>query len=735
MKLVLIAFAVILLCTGLAALDYMLPSHQDTQYSHKILERDTNPGYARPDTLDYQFSIAPVNLLHSYYDYMIGSYNNIPLWKNPDPDYGGYFMTFHGKRTANGQRRMFYTYIDDNGVVEPMTDPLWPMAWEGYPSLAIDNVVGKPMYAWHGNYDGDTDPENEVVFVYDAYLFGAAGLLSYPVTIIDNPCALPAPYNTIDNEYIWPSVQTGPSPVAGMRRVYVLARNYKTHTVWSSENVRIAYADFNTQMLENNATLTWNYTSIPTLDAWNHDASMFRRMSGSFVVGNDGSIYYIGYHVTSNPVTDDTVEEPDLDVFSCDNFGAGNWSRVTFNSRYTGWNPREDYGTGNGYFKLTDGVTPVPDASLKWKVMNSGHFNAVMDETNARIHMPALFSLYFTEQVDGVLQQYTFPTFHTVKDLVYNISTQDFSLREIYPKALAPYDNYLWQPWDADDDGITDEYYNNPDNPNDPRNGNPMCVTTWPFPYWDNSASGSAMMFHYNHINITQPDQYGNMAIVWQDSNRARLYNTYPTDYPELAQYCDTPEIWISCSPDYGYHWSEPYSLNKVETTELANMKPMWVYPVNQVKGLGGNTPGFEGKLALMFFDDVTWGAYVIEGPIIRNGEGYVRFMELLFAPVQANEDQIAPTISVLQQNHPNPFHSETSISFTLSKDSPVNLSIYNVKGQLVKTLANGLTKKGENTYNWDGTDGNGRSVSSGLYFFKLNSEGKTETRKMMLIK
>lgn len=367
--------------------------------------------------------------------------------------------------------------------------------------------------------------------------------------------------------------------------------------------------------------------------------------------------------------------------------------------------------------------------------MNSSHFNAVIDESYNRIHMPSLWTMYFTETNNGELYQYYFPSFHTVKDLVYDINTQSFSLREVYPKALGSLDNYHWMPWDADGDLITDAYYTNPANPQDPLNGTPLMETTWPFPHWDSTTLSEAMMFHCNHINITQPDQYGNMAIVWQNSKRARLYNLYPTDYPDLALFADTPEIMIACSPDWGYTWSEPNSLNKVETPELANMKPMWVYPVNQVKGLGGNAPGFEGKLALMFYDDAVWDVYVIGGPIIRNGEGDVRFMELLYAPVQANDDQVAPALSFLLQNKPNPFDTSTQINFVMPKAGWAELSVYNVKGQLVKTLCSGRREKGETSLVWDKTDAEGRIVSGGIYLYKLTTQSITETKKMLLLR
>ncbi|MFO7659840.1 MAG: T9SS type A sorting domain-containing protein, partial [Candidatus Cloacimonadaceae bacterium] len=206
-----------------------------------------------------------------------------------------------------------------------------------------------------------------------------------------------------------------------------------------------------------------------------------------------------------------------------------------------------------------------------------------------------------------------------------------------------------------------------------------------------------------------------------------------PNDYPELAPFADTPEIWISCSPDGGFSWSDPISLNKVETPELANMKPMWVYPANKVKGTGGND--FSGKLALMFYDDLSWGSFQLPSPTGQNDGGYVRFMELNFTTTAAEDESAVPASSVLEQNQPNPFNSDTSISFTMPKAGWAELSVYNVKGQLVKTLCSGWLEKGEKTLTWDKSDTAGRTVSNGIYFYKLATQGTTETRKMLLLR
>ncbi len=730
----LLIITLLILVSVIFAEDYMLPGPQRNLTAAQTKERFVQP--SRPDSIIVEFTVNPLNLLFSYYDYMIGGYNDLPLCVEPDPTYGGYFMAFHGKRTATGQRRVFYSYISDTGVVENMNEHTNVQNWEGYPGIAVDPVSGKPLYAWHVNVDADA--ELEVQFAYDAFLFGAAGLISDPVVIFNNPSSLPAPYNTTNNEFIWPTVQIGPSPVAGMRRAYVLVRNAVTHTSYPVENVKIAYADFDGDMLETGSNLTWSFTNIPTLDAWNHDTNVWRRPNFAFTVGNDGRIYYIGYHVGSilTPAEDDLYES-DLDAFVCDNYGQGTWTRTTAVSRYNSWNPHDNYGSGTGIFTVGD--VPVPDDSVFWEIGNSAHINAVIDDMHGKVHIPALWANYFRGMENGEIAAYWHPTMQIVKDLVFDVNTNTFSTREIYPIAGTPYDTAIWLPWDNDGDGLVDEFYTNPDDPNDPDNGYPLSVSTFPFPHWNDAIAGDAMFFHYSNTKITPPNEHGMMAAVWQDSNRARLYNENGNlDYIDFA---DVPEIFISVSPDYGYTWSDAYSLNKVETPQFTalGIKPMWVYPADKVKYTGVTTEGKEkGKLGILFYDDISWGSFQQDPPEGQNDGGYVRFMELEITfplDVSNNDPVVVPAITMLKQNYPNPFNPETTISFSMPKTGTANLSIYNTKGQLVKTLVNGNVAKGDNRFTWKGLDNNNKPVSSGLYFYKLNANGKVETRKMMLLK
>jgi hypothetical protein len=89
-----------------------------------------------------------------------------------------------------------------------------------------------------------------------------------------------------------------------------------------------------------------------------------------------------------------------------------------------------------------------------------------------------------------------------------------------------------------------------------------------------------------------------------------------------------------------------------------------------------------------------------------------------------------------LTQNAPNPFNPTTTIAYEVKESGPVSLKIYNVAGQLVKTLVDGPRSAGR-VYEarWSGLNDSGQPVASGVYFYKLVARGFTQTKKMVLLK
>jgi hypothetical protein len=93
------------------------------------------------------------------------------------------------------------------------------------------------------------------------------------------------------------------------------------------------------------------------------------------------------------------------------------------------------------------------------------------------------------------------------------------------------------------------------------------------------------------------------------------------------------------------------------------------------------------------------------------------------------------PENYVLDQNYPNPFNPSTMISFSVLRRARVNITIYNLLGEKVIELLNDVLPVGTHQVNWDGRDGIGREVASGIYFYRLRTDDFHRTRKMILLK
>jgi hypothetical protein len=100
-----------------------------------------------------------------------------------------------------------------------------------------------------------------------------------------------------------------------------------------------------------------------------------------------------------------------------------------------------------------------------------------------------------------------------------------------------------------------------------------------------------------------------------------------------------------------------------------------------------------------------------------------------------SSASSVIPESYYLAANYPNPFNPETRIEFHLPKTTRVELSVYNLLGQRVSTLVNGVLSPGEHSVSWDGRDAQGNSQPSGIYFYRIDSQLGSLKRKMVLIK
>ena len=98
------------------------------------------------------------------------------------------------------------------------------------------------------------------------------------------------------------------------------------------------------------------------------------------------------------------------------------------------------------------------------------------------------------------------------------------------------------------------------------------------------------------------------------------------------------------------------------------------------------------------------------------------------------------PKVTQLLQNYPNPFNPETWIPYQLNQASEVSLSVYSSEGKLVRQIDLGLKPAGnyqrtERAIYWDRRNASGESVSSGVYFYRLQAGDYSQTRKMVILK
>lgn len=106
------------------------------------------------------------------------------------------------------------------------------------------------------------------------------------------------------------------------------------------------------------------------------------------------------------------------------------------------------------------------------------------------------------------------------------------------------------------------------------------------------------------------------------------------------------------------------------------------------------------------------------------------------FDPTSGIEPELVPVfINELSKNYPNPFNPDTNISFSIKEDGFVSLKIYNTRGQLVRTLVSENLQEGVHFTSWNGKDNSNKAVSSGIYFYKMDSKNYSSARKMLLLK
>ena len=103
--------------------------------------------------------------------------------------------------------------------------------------------------------------------------------------------------------------------------------------------------------------------------------------------------------------------------------------------------------------------------------------------------------------------------------------------------------------------------------------------------------------------------------------------------------------------------------------------------------------------------------------------------------PSAETEVSTLPGGHELLQNYPNPFNAQTQITYRLPRTETLELQVYGLTGQLIRTLVDGVVSGGVHTVVWDGLNAAGESVSSGIYLVQLEAGNFIDTRRMLLLR
>ncbi len=233
-------------------------------------------------------------------------------------------------------------------------------------------------------------------------------------------------------------------------------------------------------------------------------------------------------------------------------------------------------------------------------------------------------------------------------------------------------------------------------------------------PYWDDLKGLQSEENVFDDMRIiTYHDQANNRYIIeWNDCYSQYTINQFENAELEKFQVILEPMNNEDGDITYQYHTiTNPAITSNYSTVGIEN--------------------GIQEDGVLYTYADI----YPESGNELQNGMA-IKFTKNAPDEYVSNDPEQALLSNSLSQNYPNPFNPETNISFSLKENyDDVNLSVYNVKGQLVKTLVAGEMMKGAHNIVWNGTNNNDSNVASGVYYYKLKTADKTLTRKMILMK
>jgi hypothetical protein len=673
---------------------------------------------------------APLDLGSSYYDYCPSSYVNTTVQRQND-EHGGTYILWHRKPTTDANRRIWNSYYDGTGtasapalvdLADYETEP-----YEGYPGVDVDIETGIPFYAYHVN--NDADPDYETGFGWDNFMFtgglGISGINSAIGEAWDNTELIAnSVYETSD--FIWPYTFVMDHPTdENMVRIIVFGNNAaELGSLAQADNLLIATLDVDATAADFSSTpasdfnADWQYQTIPEMD--DLAEAGHRCYITVPAVTRDGKICVFGdIAFAEGAVENQGTETLNLYTVYSDDFGETfTFSNFKFDNDIIG-----DENIPMPTDEIAGGFNSEGDhENFFWGLVATNHMNGVWGE-NGKVYISGQVALQSYE-LDALETSTYYPSQQYPKVFVVDPAAGSAYIEDVWPIGQ----DGLYKPWDRDEDGVFDtdftddeqEYY--------------AIDNGWPHWNWFTDNIGAD-----NYFRITKGIVSGDevFAAVWTDGYNLKQYMDPENADADYQSWDQVPEICISISTD-GINYEEPVRISAHETEGISalirgdgsKMVPVYVTAADRIIDAGNNY----GRIGLMFFDDLSFGSSIQSQG--TDAGGNIRYMEIDvdFSAVGNSEAPVS-TAALKVSNYPNPFNPETTISFDMPVAGNAKVAVYNVKGQLVKTLANENFTAGTNSVMWKGFDNNNNAVSSGVYFFKVETENESVTKRMVLMK
>jgi hypothetical protein len=184
-----------------------------------------------------------------------------------------------------------------------------------------------------------------------------------------------------------------------------------------------------------------------------------------------------------------------------------------------------------------------------------------------------------------------------------------------------------------------------------------------------------------------------------------------------------------------------PWRMNKRLSSSVVPFDGEWQHvqiPLSEFEDMGAWDPDdqvwYNGGAGLFDWTMVQTFQLVSETQLQLESELYFDNIRVV-NPTAVKDRTVTAASFVLSANYPNPFNPSTEIRYTVPSAGQVTLNVYNLKGEKVRTLTDGMVPAGNHKAVWDGLDSNGVAVSSGVYVYRLEAGDLTLSRRMALMR